>query len=146
MIRLSGCSESESESGCCLVQVNSHPMCMSPLLRSELRERLNFSGYICSDGDALSFDYHCPRGQQGHCCCNGSAVVAAATALHASVDINSGSTYSGHLGQALASGLIRETQLDSALVCVFTQRFGEFWPRLTHDHTVYRPSFLSLSS
>ena len=75
-------------------------MCMSPLLRSELRERLNFSGYICSDGDALGFDYHCPRGQMGHCCCNGSAVVAAATALHAGVDINSGSTYSGHLGEA----------------------------------------------
>ena len=118
---------------------------MSPLLRSELRERLNFSGYICSDGDALAFDYHCPRGDMGHCCCNGSAVVAAAAALHAGVDINSGSTYSGNLAHALASGLIHESQLDNALVRVFTQRFGEFWPRLTHDYAVYRPSFLSLS-
>ena len=97
--------------------------------RTELRGRLNFSGYICSDGGALAFDYACPAGHDGHCCCNGSATVAAAMALGAGVDINSGTTFL-RLGAALARGLVEERQLDAALERLFTQRIdlGMFDP------------------
>eukprot|EP00051_Salpingoeca_urceolata_P021727 m.343352 g.343352 ORF g.343352 m.343352 type:complete len:824 (-) comp19851_c1_seq2:2665-5136(-) len=114
--------------------VNGYPMCASPLLRSELRGRLGFDHVIFSDGGAVTFLSRCTAapGQKPYNswpCHNytNDCPTAAAVAVNASVDLNSGgfmwkqNPKTGYayewLPQALERGLVSE-----ALLAVSTKR------------------------
>ena len=92
------------------------PMCSHPILKTELRQRLNFSGYICSDGGALGFmvdEQHAYK----------DAAHAAAAAINAGVDINSGNTFEpAVLESAINQSLISASQLDPMLRRLFAKR------------------------
>lgn len=96
--------------------INGYPMCASPLLQSYLREELGFDGFICSDSDAISFFVTEQKFSANY-------TMAAAAALRAGVDLNSGSAYY-HLSDALAANLITESQLDQAARRLFRARIA----------------------
>ena len=94
------------------------PMCAHPLLKEGLRTRLKFDGYIMSDGGALNFMVTTHHAYN-------NTVQAAAAAMDATCDINSGVVYSAAaLQQAINQKLItRQHHLAPALKRIFTKRF-----------------------
>eukprot|EP01116_Phalansterium_solitarium_P002419 TRINITY_DN1242_c0_g1_i5.p1 TRINITY_DN1242_c0_g1~~TRINITY_DN1242_c0_g1_i5.p1 ORF type:complete len:821 (+),score=286.40 TRINITY_DN1242_c0_g1_i5:130-2592(+) len=103
--------------------VNGSPMCASPLLQSVLRDQWGFDGYIVSDCGAVEFmvdNHHFAP----------SYVEASAAAVSAGVDLDCGSEYSGNLQAALARQMIQESDLDTAVSRLFTERIrlGMFDP------------------
>ena len=93
------------------------------LLDETLRKAWGFAGYVVGDcgavGDVFA-NHHAAASPQA----------AAATALRAGTDLDCGRAYWA-LGPALAQGLISESDLDRALVRLFTARFrlGLFDPK-----------------
>lgn len=83
------------------------PMCANPLLRAFLRERLHFDGPIFSDGGAVRFIYSPHNFTK-------TLPEAAAAAMNAGVDLNSGGRGSDfgyhYLPQAVAAGLTNMTR------------------------------------
>lgn len=97
-------------------RVNGHPCCAHPYLIGEvLRGEWGFGGHFVSDCGALSdFLY-------GHQIVS-DAAEAAAMALRAGCDLECGDIYR-YLGEALERGLIRESDLDTALARHLATRF-----------------------
>ena len=108
---------------CAYNRVDSAAACASDLLlKSELRGRWHFGGYVVSDCDAVGDIYRTHK-------VAGSAAEAAAMALKAGTDLDCGRTYDS-LVAAVRQGLVSETLVDTAVIRLFTTRFwlGMFDP------------------
>jgi len=92
------------------------------LIQELLRERWGFKGHFVSDCGALS-DFH-----KTHHYTN-DVVESAAAALKAGCDLSCVCTYE-HLDEAIERGLIKEADIDQALIRTYTTRFklGMFDP------------------
>ncbi len=104
-------------------RVNGEACCASPnLLQYTLRREMGFRGYIVSDCGAIRDIY-------AHHHLVEMPEEAAAAAVKAGCDLNCGSTYE-HLFAALGNGLLRERDIDRALLNLFELRFrlGMFDP------------------
>ena len=107
---------------CAYNGVNGYPMCDSPLLATELRGRLGFGegkpeAYVVSDSGALDFSISKFRRYN-------TTAQAAAAAMLAGVDLNSGHVYGEGLGKAIASGAVPIGAIDAALTRLLHARFA----------------------
>jgi beta-glucosidase len=108
---------------CAYNRVDSFPACASDLLlKTELRDRWHFPGYVVSDCDAVADIYRTHKAAP-------SAAAASAEALKAGTDLDCGRTYDS-LVAAVRQGLVSEALVDTAVVRLFTARFrlGMFDP------------------
>lgn len=102
---------------CAYNRTNDEPCCGNTfLLQEKLKKEWKFNGYITSDCWAL-VDFY-----QGHKVVK-NAVEAAALALKKGVNLNCGSVYYPNLIEAVKQGLIKEEEVDSALVQLLLTRF-----------------------
>jgi beta-glucosidase len=100
---------------CAYNAVDGSPACASDLLlREHLRTAWGFQGYVVSDCDAVGdiVSGHKTAVDKAH---------AAADALRAGTDLDCGGTYAA-LGDAVRQGLLTESELDRAVVRLFTAR------------------------
>ena len=101
---------------CAYNSVLGEPCCGNTfLLHDVLRQEWGFRGHVVSDCGALDDIY------QGHQLVK-TKTEAAAIALQRGVDLNCGDTYA-MLPNAVRQGLLKETQLDSALALLLRTRF-----------------------
>ena len=101
---------------CAYNSTNGEPCCgNSFLLQTVLRKEWGFRGHVVSDCGALDDLY------EGHKVVK-TKTEAAALALSRGVDLNCGDTYT-KLPEAVRQGLIKETQVDSALAILLRTRF-----------------------
>ena len=108
---------------CVYNRVDSLPGCASDLLlKTELRDRWGFRGYVVSDCDAVGDIYRTHK-------VAASAAEASAMALKAGTDLDCGRTYDS-LVPAVRQGLVSEALVDTAVIRLFTARFrlGMFDP------------------
>ncbi len=97
-------------------RVNGEACCASPnLLQYLLRREMGFKGYVVSDCMAIRDIYKYHQAAE-------TPEEAAARAVKAGCDLNCGDTYE-HLFTALGNGLIREQDIDRALMNLFETRF-----------------------
>jgi beta-glucosidase len=104
-------------------RTNGEPCCGSPtLLTRILREEWGFQGYVVSDCWAIR-DFH-----ENHRV-TGTPAESAAMAVRAGCDLNCGCTYQ-QIPQAIAQGLLSESDLDTAVKRLLLARFrlGMFDP------------------
>ena len=99
---------------CAYNAVDGAPMCASPLLKTRLRADWGFKGFVVSDCDSVGdlVTGHKTEPDIAH---------ASATAVRAGTDLDCGRTYLG-LPEAVAKGLIRETEIDTALTRLMEAR------------------------
>ncbi|MGX4644335.1 glycoside hydrolase family 3 C-terminal domain-containing protein [Massilia sp. SYSU DXS3249] len=99
---------------CAYNAVDGVPMCASPLLRERLRGDWGFKGFVVSDCDSVGdlVTAHKTSPDIAH---------ASATAVRAGTDLDCGKTYLG-LPAAVERGLIRESEVDTALVRLMAAR------------------------
>jgi beta-glucosidase len=101
---------------CAYNSTNGEPCCGNEFLLSQvLRKEWGFRGHVVSDCGALDDLY------QGHKTVK-TKTEAAALALSRGVDLNCGDTYT-KLPEAVRQGLLKETQVDSALAILLRTRF-----------------------
>ena len=101
---------------CAYNSVNGEPCCGNEFLLSQvLRKEWGFRGHVVSDCGALDDLY------EGHKVVK-TKTEAAALALSRGVDLNCGDTYA-KLPEAVRQGLLKETQVDSALAILLRTRF-----------------------
>jgi len=101
---------------CAYNSTNGEPCCGNEFLLSQvLRKEWGFRGHVVSDCGALDDLY------QGHKTVK-TKTEAAALALSRGVDLNCGDTYT-KLPDAVRQGLLKETQVDSALAILLRTRF-----------------------
>ncbi len=109
---------------CAYNSTNGEPCCGNQFLLSQvLRKEWGFRGHVVSDCGALDDLY------QGHKTVK-TKTEAAALALQRGVDLNCGDTYT-KLPDAVRQGLLKESQVDSALAILLRTRFklGLFDPQ-----------------
>ncbi|OGX83711.1 glycosyl hydrolase [Hymenobacter coccineus] len=109
---------------CAYNATNGEPCCGNEFLLDQvLRKEWGFRGHVVSDCGALDDLY------QGHKTVK-TKTEAAALALSRGVDLNCGDTYA-KLPDAVRQGLLKETQVDSALAILLRTRFklGLFDPQ-----------------
>jgi beta-glucosidase len=110
---------------CAYNAVGGKPACANTdLLQKDLKS-WGFNGYIVSDCGAIN-DFYSPNGHQY----SPSAAEASAAAVKAGTDLTCGSEYGRGLPDAVKNELIKESEIDAALVRLFTARFklGMFDP------------------
>ncbi len=101
---------------CAYNSTNGEPCCGNEFLLGQvLRKEWGFRGHVVSDCGALDDLY------QGHKTVK-TKTEAAALALSRGVDLNCGDTYT-KLPEAVRQGLLKETQVDSALAILLRTRF-----------------------
>ncbi|TDN39508.1 glycoside hydrolase family 3 protein [Hymenobacter sp. UV11] len=101
---------------CAYNATNGEPCCGNEFLLDQvLRKEWGFRGHVVSDCGALDDLY------QGHKTVK-TKTEAAALALSRGVDLNCGDTYT-KLPEAVRQGLLKETQVDSALAILLRTRF-----------------------
>jgi beta-glucosidase len=101
---------------CAYNSTNGEPCCGNEFLLSQvLRKEWGFRGHVVSDCGALDDLY------QGHKTVK-TKTEAAALALSRGVDLNCGDTYT-KLPDAVRQGLLKESQVDSALAILLRTRF-----------------------
>jgi beta-glucosidase len=101
---------------CAYNSTNGEPCCGNEFLLDQvLRKEWGFRGHVVSDCGALDDLY------QGHKVVK-TKTEAAALALSRGVDLNCGDTYT-KLPDAVRQGLLKETQVDSALAILLRTRF-----------------------
>jgi beta-glucosidase len=101
---------------CAYNSTNGEPCCGNEFLLSQvLRKEWGFRGHVVSDCGALDDLY------EGHKVVK-TKTEAAALALSRGVDLNCGDTYT-KLPEAVRQGLLKETQVDSALAILLRTRF-----------------------
>jgi beta-glucosidase len=103
---------------CAYNAINGYPACANTeLLQTDLKA-WGFSGYIVSDCGAIN-DFFSANGHKY----SASAAEASATAVKAGTHLTCGSEYGRGLPDAVKNGLIKESEVDAALVRLFTARF-----------------------
>jgi beta-glucosidase len=110
---------------CAYNAIDGYPACANTdLLQKDLKS-WGFSGYIVSDCGAIN-DFYSANGHKY----SPSAAEASAAAVKAGTDLTCGSEYGRGLPDAVTNGLIKESEIDAALVRLFTARFklGMFDP------------------
>lgn len=96
-------------------RINHMPCAGSKFLLDDiLRKRLGFDGYVVSDSGAID-DFHL------HHCVTSSPVESAALAFNSGCDLNIGSSYR-YLPEAVEKGLVKEADIDAALIRLFAAR------------------------
>jgi beta-glucosidase len=104
---------------CAYQRFDGQPCCGSNrLLEQILRQEWHFPGLVVSDCGAIS-DFWEP----GHHGVSPDAAHASAKAVLAGTDVECGRNYA-NLGEAVKSGLIKETDIDSSVVRLLTARFS----------------------
>ncbi len=93
------------------------------LLANILRGEWGFTGYVVSDCDAV-LDVYASHGYVK------DGADAAALSIKSGTDLNCGDTYQLFANAAISSGILAETDIDTALTRIFMARFllGEFDP------------------
>ena len=99
---------------CAYNAIDGAPACASPLLQQRLRGDWGFKGFIVSDCDSID---DMVTGHKSH----PDAASASAVSVRAGTDLDCGTTYKA-LPQAVARGLIREDEIDTALVRLMAAR------------------------
>jgi beta-glucosidase len=110
---------------CAYNAIDGRPACANTdLLQKDLKS-WGFDGYIVSDCGAIN-DFYSPNGHKF----SPSAAEASAAAVKAGTDLTCGSEYGRGLPDAVKNGLIKESEIDAALVRLFTARMklGMFDP------------------
>ena len=110
---------------CAYNAVDGKPACANTdLLQKDLKS-WGFDGYIVSDCGAIS-DFYSPIGHKF----SPSAAEASAAGVKAGTDLTCGTEYARGLPDAVKNGLIQESEIDAALVRLFTARMklGMFDP------------------
>ena len=106
---------------CSYNAVNGVPACFhGDMINGVLRNEWGFDGFVVSDCDALS------DGASHHYITthfNGSLQVQAQQAIRGGTDLNCGSLYGEQNVAAVRAGLIREDELDTSLVRVWSKAF-----------------------
>jgi beta-D-xylosidase 4 len=101
---------------CSYNAVNGVPACASEyLLKQTLRDSWGFNGYVVSDCDAIANVYN------PHHYTN-TTWAASAVSVRAGTDLDCGGFY-GNLMEAINHGAITDTDLNTAVVRLYTQRF-----------------------
>jgi beta-glucosidase len=110
---------------CAYNRVDGIPACANTDLLQKDLKAWGFTGYIVSDCGAIS-DFFSPNGHKF----STSAAEASAAAVKAGTDLTCGSEYGRGLPEAVKNGLIRESEIDQALIRLFVARFklGMFDP------------------
>jgi hypothetical protein len=101
---------------CSYNAVNGVPACASDfLLKQTLREKWGFNGYVVSDCDAIAnvYDPHKYRN---------TSYEASAVSVIAGTDLDCGTFY-GNLMDAINHGVLTDSDLNTAVVRLYTQRF-----------------------
>ena len=107
---------------CSYNQANGIPTCFNSAMNNGLlRGTWGFDGFIVSDCDALSDD--AARNYIIDRFSNGSLEVQAQQALRGGADLNCGALFGEQAAGAVQSGLVHESELDTALVRVWTKAF-----------------------
>lgn len=110
-------------------RVNGIPAsCNEKLLEEILREEWGFDGFVVSDCGAIADCYENPTFVNGAEKLSGHYYAknmeeASAMSLLAGTDMCGGTEYKESLGAALQKGWIQESDLDRALIRIFTSRF-----------------------
>src|ERR1017187_1128406 len=103
---------------CAYNAIDGRPACANTdLLQKDLKS-WGFGGYIVSDGGAIN-DFYSPNGHKF----SPSAAEASAAAVKAGADLTCGGEYARGLPEAVKNGLIKESEIDQAMVRLFTARF-----------------------
>ena len=110
---------------CAYNAVNGIPACANTDLLQTHLKAWGFNGYIVSDCGAIS-DFYSPNGHKF----SPNAAAASATAVKAGTDLTCGREYGAGLPDAVKNGLIQESDIDQAVIRLFTARFklGMFDP------------------
>jgi len=126
---------------CSYNAINGVPTCASKPLNELLRSTWGFDGYITSDSGAIADIY-----TSHHYAADGAH--AAALAIEAGIDINSGHVYSSSLGTAMADGLVKEELVDAALRRAFRvrMRLGLFDPPQSQPYEHFGPEAVGSTS
>ncbi|MBO0359170.1 glycoside hydrolase family 3 C-terminal domain-containing protein [Hymenobacter sp. BT186] len=123
---------------CAYNATNGEPCCGNTfLLQDVLRKEWGFRGHVVSDCGALDDLY------EGHKTVK-TKTEAAALALQRGVELNCGDTYT-KLPEAVRQGLLKETQVDSALAILLRTRFklGLFDPQNTTPYDKLGPEIVN---
>jgi len=115
---------------CAYNRTNDKACCGSDvLLKTILRDKWNFKGYLVSDCGALK-DI-----DAGHKITKTRAE-SAALALHNTVNLNCGDTYNPYLIEAFKQGLVTEKEINDGVTTIFKTRFklGMFDPPNTNPY------------
>ena len=110
---------------CAYNAINGYPACANTDLLQKDLKAWGFDGYIVSDCGAIN-DFYSATGHKY----SPSAAEASATAVKAGTDLTCGTEYGRGLPDAVKNGLIKESEIDQAMVRLFTARFklGMFDP------------------
>jgi beta-glucosidase len=110
---------------CAYNAVDGTPACANTDLLQKNLNAWGFHGYIVSDCGAIN-DFYSANGHKF----NPSAAEASAVAVKAGTDLTCGNEYGRGLPDAVKNGLIKESEIDAALVRLFTARIklGMFDP------------------
>ena len=102
---------------CAYNAIDGRPACANTdLLQKDLKS-WGFDGYIVSDCGAIN-DFYSPSGHKF----SPSAAEASAAAVKAGTDLTCGAEYARGLPEAVKNSLIKESEIDAALVRLFTAR------------------------
>ena len=128
---------------CSYNMLNGKPTCGNKALTDTLREDWGFTGYVTSDTDSCADIYRAEPSGHGY---EKTAEEAVRDCLVSGTDIDSGSTYSGHLKSAVETGVVNRSFVDAALRNSYRMRFemGLFDPAVVRP-LAHRYSLLVLS-
>jgi len=110
---------------CAYNSIDGYPACANTDLLQKDLKAWGFNGYIVSDCGAIG-DFFSANGHKF----SPSAAEASATAVRAGTDLTCGTEYGRGLPDAVKNGLIKESEIDQAVIRLFTARIklGMFDP------------------
>eukprot|EP00755_Sulcionema_specki_P014599 Sspe_Gene.57144::Locus_31375_Transcript_1_1_Confidence_1.000_Length_2333::g.57144::m.57144 len=124
MVPFKACLEAKvAQVMCSYNAVNGIPTCLDSTAIGGLRREGGFSGVVVSDCDAIGDAYKNHKYVK-------DAAEATAGGVKAGCDMDCGKTYNNGAKEAVAKGLLNETDLDNAMVNIFRMRMelGTFDP------------------
>ena len=110
--------------------INGTPACLHPLLANPVRAQWNFDGFVVSDQDTIKDAFDQMTHDKRFSTFGLTQPQISALGIRAGCDQNDGPTYAQSVGAAVKLGLVNETDIDTALGRILTQRFrvGAFDP------------------